>query len=455
MDGKAGTLFGEAFTAATSRIALGEAAGAPGKKRVVEPERSQGEVRFEFPDDALGPSHPARLFWNVLGTLDLSAFSAGFRAVEGGQGRSRLSPRMLLTLWLYAISVGVGSGREIQRRTKTDSAFMWIVGGLDVSHHTLSAFRVGFREAFEKLMTDILASLLDKKLISLDLMAQDGTRTRAAASAPSFRTKGGLLECRQQAALHLKAVLDSAGDPEHTRAEQARREAAARDFQERVEAAIATVNDLQQGRGPSDNAPRASTTDSEARNMKMGDGGFRPAYNVQYASVGSPMGGPRAIVATRVNNLGSDMGSLTPMAEQVQERTGQLPKVVLADGGHAKNEDIIALKRKGVDVIVPASATAKSIEALRAEGADPHLIAWRERMDTPEAATLYRARAGICELPNAHQKSHHGLTQFLVRGVAKVTCVILLHAIASNLAGFAAKLSPDSSAGPRPSSTST
>ena len=174
--------------------------------------------------------------------------------------------------------------------------------------------------------------------------------------------------------------------------------------------------------------------------MKMGDGGFRPAFNVQYASVGSPMGGPRAIVAFQVNNVGSDMGSLTPIAEQVQERTGQLPKSVLADGGHAKNDDIIALRGKGVDVIVPPSDKAKSIDALRADGSHPELIAWRERMETLEAAELYRARAGICELPNAHQKRHRGLTQFLVRGIPKVTCVILLHAIASNLGGFAAKL---------------
>jgi transposase len=428
-----------ATTAASTRAT--ENAAAAGKKRVAEPERSQGEIRFGVPDDLLPPSHPARLLWNVLGTLDLSAFKVGFSAVEGGKGRSRISPRMLLTLWLYGISIGIGSAREIGRRVKADTAFQWIVGDLDVSHHTLSAFRVGYGDALETLMTNVLASLIHKDLISLDLMAQDGTRTRAAAAAPSFRTKGGLLQCREQAALHLKAVLNSAGDPEHTRGEQARREAAARDYQKRVEAAIATVQELQNGRtGSSDKAPRASTTDAEARVMKMGDGGFRPAFNVQYGSVGSPMGGPRAIVAFQVNNVGSDMGSLTPMAEQVRERTGTLPKVVLADGGHAKNEDIIALKSQGVDVIVPPSDKAKALETLRAENAHPELIAWRERMETPEAAELYRARAGICELPNAHQKSHHGLTQFLVRGLEKVTCVVLLHAIASNLGGFAAKL---------------
>jgi transposase len=419
---------------------LGGSDAAPATARIVEPRRAQGEIRFELPDDALSASHQARVLWNVLGTMDLTAFSAGCASVEGTAGRSLLSPRMLLTLWLYAISQGVGSAREIARLIKTDVAYRWIVGDLQVGHHKLSEFRVGHGEALNTLMTDVLASLMEKGLLTLELVSQDGTRTRASASAPSFRTYGSLLECRAQAALHLKAVLASADDPEYTRAQHARRAAAARDFQERVQAAIATVNELQKGRKPSDKPARASTTDAEARVMKMGDGGFRPAYNVQYAVAGSELGGPRTIVGVRVSNVGSDMGSLTPMVEQIQERTGELPKVVLADGGHAKNEDIAAVRAKGVDVLVPPPEKAKPIEQLRQQGAEPEVIAWREQMQTPEAKEKYRARAGLCELSNAHQKSHHALTQFVVRGVDKVTCVVLLSAIASNVTQHAAHL---------------
>jgi hypothetical protein len=204
-----------------------------------------------------------------------------------------------------------------------------------------------------------------------------------------------------------------------------------------VEAAIATVGELQKKRKPSDDPARASTTDAEARVMKMGDGGYRPAYNVQYAVAGSELGGPRTIVGVQVTNVGSDMSSLTPMAEQIQQRTGELPKTVLADGGHAKQEDIVKLRRQGVDVLVPPPENAKPLDQLRKEGADPEVIAWRERMETPEAQETYRARAGLCELSNAHQKSHHGLTQFLVKGIAKVTSVILLNVVASNLAQHA------------------
>jgi hypothetical protein len=340
---------------------------------------------------------------------------------------------MLLTLWLYAVSRAVGSAREIARLTETDRAFRWIVGNLKVSHHTLSAFRVGHGEALNALMTNVLASLMEKRLLSLDLVAQDGTRTRAAATGPSFRTHGGLMLCREQAALHLKAVLSAADDPEYTRAQHAARAAAARDYQRRVEAAIATVAELQKDRPPSKDPARASTTDAEARAMKMGDGGFRPAYNIQYAIAGSKLGGPRTVVGVQVTNNGSDMGSLTPMAEQIEARTGNLPKAVLADAGHAKHSDISAMRQKGVDVLVPPREDATPLEKLKEQERDPEVIAWRKRMEANEAKEIYRARAGLCELNNAHQKRHHGIEQLLVRGIKKVTCVVLFHSIASNI----------------------
>lgn len=405
--------------------------GGHGRVRVEEPQRKQVEIRFDSADELLPVDHPARLFWGVLGMMDLARFTSANEAVEGHAGRSVKSPRMMLTLWLYAISQAVGSAREIARLIKTDSAYQWIVGNVVLGHHKLSSFRVGHGEAFNALMSDVLATLMEQGLVSLELVAQDGTRTRAAATAPSFRSKVALEACREQAVLHLKAVLAAADDPEYTRAQHARRETAARDYQARVEAAISTVNELQLQRTDSSKPARASTTDADARVMKMGDGGFRPAFNVITAVAGSPLGGPRTIVGVTITNIGSDMGMMAPMVDQIHERTGQYPAVLLADGGHASHNDISAVMQKGVDVIVPPQERAKPIDAL--PKSDVEVIAWRERMEEPSALKLYKARAGLCELANAHQKSHHGITQFLVRGIPKVTNVILLSAIASNI----------------------
>lgn len=407
-----------------------------GQPRIAEPVRNQGAFRFELPEDALPPTHPARLLWDVTGTLDLSRFLVGIKAVEGSVGRKVLSPRMKLTLWLYAVSQGIGSAREIARLVLTDSAYRWIVGNLEVKHDTLSGFRRCQGVALDGLMTDILAALLHKGLLSLDVVAQDGMRVRACATAPSFRTCGSLEACRAQAALHLKAVLAEADDPEVSGRCRVAREAAARDFQRRVEEAISTVNELREQHP--DRIARASTTDAEARVMKMADGGFRPAYNVRMATAGSPLGGSRTIVGVQVTNVGSDMGAITPMLDEIERRTGRLPKVLLADANHAKHECLRVAAERDVEAIVAVP------EAGRPRGSrastEPAVAAWHARMATDRAKQLYRGRASLCELSNAHLRTHHGLDQFLVRGLAAATNVALIGAIAANLLQHAAAL---------------
>jgi transposase len=410
------------------------------KVRTREPFRGQGVMRFEIPEDSLPSDHRARLLWRVVEMLDLSAFTADAKALEGVEGRPLTSVRLLLTLWLYAISIGINSARRIARLTTSDDAFRWLVGDLRVSHDTLATFRVAHGPALDKLFTDVLAVLLHKGLLSLDLVAQDGTRVRASASAPSFRREASLEECREQAALHLKAVLAEQDDPEATEAEKQARLAAALDYQRRVDEAIVTVKDLRDGpkRKKNSNEPRASTTDAQARVMKMADGGFRPAYNIQMASAGSPLGGPRTIVAVQVTNVGSDMGSVTPMLAQIEARTGELPEKLLADANHANHDCIRRCAELGVEAFIPVPSRSQNPGANADH--DPAVAAWRERMATDEAKQVYRARASLCELPNAHLKQHQGLAQVLVRGLGNVMCVAMLAALSANLVQHAARL---------------
>ena len=403
------------------------------KVHTTEPFRAQGVMRFEFAEDLIPPEHPARALWDVLGTLDLVPFTLSAKALEGLVGRPVHSVRMLLTLWLYAVATGIGSARRIARLVETDPAFRWIVGDVKVSHHLLSQFRAEQGAALDKLMTELLAVLMAKELISLERVAQDGTRVRAGASAPSFRSETAVAECREQAALHVKAVLAEADDAEPTLGEKAARTAAALAYQKRVEAAGAELAKLKEA---GKDKPRASTTDAEARVMKMADGGYRPAYNVQLAVAGEETGGPRTIVGVQVTNVGSDMSSVTPMLEQIKQRTGALPETLLADANHAAHACIDKATELGVEVLIPVPKR----EVKSSAKVSPAVAAWKERMTTPEAKKKFRARSGLCELANAQLKGRRGLGQFLVRGLGKVTNVALMVAIGHNLVQHAESL---------------
>jgi hypothetical protein len=127
--------------------------------------------------------------------------------------------------------------------------------------------------------------------------------------------------------------------------------------------------------------------------MKMGDGGFRPALNVQTATAGSELGGPRTVLAVQVTNVGSDMGAMTPMLEQTAARTGQVPETLLADANHAKHEAIVAAMAQGIDVVVPVPTRSSPSTARQNE--EPEIQAWKDRRKTDDAKEPYRARHGV------------------------------------------------------------
>lgn len=399
--------------------------------RLREPVREQVVIRYELPEATLPSTHPARVLWRVLETLDLSEFERDVKSVHGKAGRPTHSPRMLLCLWLYAISRGVGSAREIARRAREDRAFEWIAGGVAISHDVLRDFRIEHGRALERLMSNVLGALLQQDLVTLERVAIDGTRVRASAAAPSFRREASLLDCREQARLHLKAVLAAAHETTRARAAAA---AAAKSFESRVEDAIAAAAELRElGR----EEPRASTTDADARIMKMPDGGFRPGYNVQFAVAGSELGGPRTIVGVRVSQKGNDYDGLAAVADDVHERTGQYPAAILADGGFASHEGIEALAERGIRPLVVVPEHEKKPKHRKPS---PQVAAWRADMETADARQQLRSRASLVELTNAQTKTRLGLGQLLLRGVGKVTCVVLLTAIASNLLQHGARL---------------
>ena len=177
--------------------------------RLLEPIRDGQRFVVELRDDLLSRAHPARLFWELFGVLDLSPFLANAKSVEGNAGRSILSPRLLLTLWSYAFTEGITSAREIEEKTKRDLYFKWIVGNLEISHNKLSTFLVENFEAFNALLTSLLLLMKKETLFSTKIVSQDGVRILANASESSFRSKETLEQWKDQAELHLKAVMNA------------------------------------------------------------------------------------------------------------------------------------------------------------------------------------------------------------------------------------------------------
>jgi len=277
-----------------------------------------------------------------------------------------------------------------------------------------------------------VAVLLAAGVVTLERVAQDGVKVRASAGAASFRRRATLEQCLAEAETQvqtLRAELDA--DPGATTARQkAARARAARERQAGVVQALAALPALEAKKKPEERTKaRASTTDPDARIMKMADGGYRPAYNLQFATDT----GTQVIVGVDATNAGTDHGQLAPMVDQIEARHDTTPGATLVDGGFVTKEDLAAVSDRTTvyaPVQKPKDPTRDPHVPLPDDS--PAVAAWRERMGTPEAQALYKERAATAECVNA-QARNRGLRQFYVRGLAKVRTMALWYALAHNL----------------------
>jgi len=411
---------------------------AVGHPRVVTAERRQVELRPCDLESLLAPTHRARAIWEIVERLDLAAFYAPIRARDAEPGRPATDPKVLLALWLYATTEGVGSARELARLCDEHDAYRWLRGGVPINYHTLSDFRTGHAQALDELLTQVLAALTKAGLLELKRVAQDGMRVRASAGQSSFRRQPRLEQCLELAREYVAAVKATGERDEGERRarEHAARERVARERAARVEQALEELEKVkamraqQRGGKRSKSAPRASTTDGEARTMRMGDGGYRPAYNVQLATETTS----RVIVGVQVTNAGTDGGQAEPMLTEVERRTGQRPAEYLVDGGYATEASVEEVSRQEITLYAPAPhATAIADPHAPRPHDSPEVAAWRQRMGTAEAQAIYRDRAATAETVNADLKTWRTLDRFLVRGLRKTLSVALWNVLAYNI----------------------
>lgn len=404
-----------------------------GPKRLRRAVRDQIEFRQCKLDDVLSEDHQARVVWAYVCELDLSGLIAQVQAVERGPGQAPPDPRILFSLWIYATLRGVGSGRELDRLCKDSTPYRWICGGVSMNYHTLSDFRTQHMELLDRLLTENVACLLAEGLVTLERVAQDGMRVRADAGASSFHRKPSLEEALAEAKAQVEQLRNEVeADPAAcTTRQKAAKIRAAEESAERIQAALAQLAEIAAKKKANEREQaRASTTDADARVMKMGDGGFRPAFNVQFATDTAS----QVITGTDVTNSGSDRGEMTPMLKQHQERYGKVPNEGLVDGGFVTKEEIVKAEELGTTVYAPVQKSKDPDRDAHTPRYDdpPPVARWRQRMATDEAKAIYKQRASTAECVNALTRNR-GMQRFLVRGLRKVKAVVLWYALAHNL----------------------
>jgi transposase len=408
-----------------------------GRPRIQRANRQQIEMRMAALDSLVPEDHKVRIVWEMAQEYDLSRLYGYIDAIEGEAGRPAIDPLILVALWLYATTEGVGSARELARLCEEHIAYQWILGGVSINYHTLADFRVNYESELDEILTENVAALMSEGIVGLDRTAQDGIRVRASAGSGSFRRQARLETFLIEAEEEVKALKEM-GENNKDGFDQRRLSAQKRASEERVgrvKKALEEVKKVKETKARShknkakQKEVRVSTTDPDARIMKMADGGFRAAYNGQFSvDVGSGI----VVGVDAVNQV--DQGQMIPMLDQIDRRYHRLPKEHLVDGGFVTNSDMQEASKRNVQIYAPLveEDLEKSNLHQPYKLETPIVQAWQERMNSSQGKEIYKQRASSIEWVNALARKR-GLHQFGIRGKQKVKSALLWFALVHNL----------------------
>jgi len=309
--------------------------------KIRKPERTQIEIITASIDDFIDENHLARRIWAFIEGLDTTTLFSALKTQEGKPGQRAIDRRVLLSLWLYAIISGIISGREIERKIKSDNAFRWLAGGLNINYHTIDDFRSQNEKSFEDIMAQLMASMVSAEILSGETIAIDGMKISAKAKGSRFHRKDKIEEHLEQAKAYLKE-LNNSSEKQINLKKAAAEKRAARERVAKCEKALATFEELSD---KSDKA-RVSITDSESRIMKGGNGaGYRPAYNVQVATDMESF----VIAGIEVTQDHNDSSGIKNILPTLEKNLPKYPKSLVTDAGYPCYKHLHLLEEKGIE----------------------------------------------------------------------------------------------------------
>lgn len=319
-------------------LASAPAAEAP-KPRLKAIDRQQMRLHPVEVERLVEPDHAVRAIWELIGQRDLAGFYAPIKAVEGVAGREAIDPQLLISLWVWALSEGVSSARAIERRCQYHPAYQWLTGLEVINYHTLSDFRTQHQGALRQLFVEVLGVLDQAGLVSLGPVMPDGTKVKANAADNSFRRQARLEQHLETARQQVEQMEREAGQNEEvTPRQQAARQRAAREKQQRLEQALEQLQQIQ-AHSKEPGKARASQTDPEARILQQAQGATGPAYNVQISTDAQET----IIVGVGLSQCSSDAGELGPAVERVEANLKRPVEEMVVDAGFTNQATIEAM----------------------------------------------------------------------------------------------------------------
>jgi transposase len=414
--------------------------------------------------DWLGEDHVVWFVLDAVETMDLAGFYADYRA--DGHGRAAHDPGMMVALLLYSYACGERSSRAIERRYREDVPSRVICANRVPDHTTIARFRVRHEQMLSRLFTQILGMCARAGLVSVGVVALDGTAISANASREATRSHESIQrevdrmlgEAAEVDAREDELYGSARGDelPAELTDRRSRLERLRR-CREELEAEQAKVQAAHEenlrwraeweaehgrkltGRKPFPPDPDGlgkrtiNVTDRDSRVIARETRQPVQGYNAQAVATGAQI-----IVAADITQQSNDSGQLEPMIRQAVETLtdagceGRIG-TVLADGGYWNNPHIVALGAEGMQVIVPTRSAARTKARKLSPKQGPEAERIDRLLETPEGKALYTRRQHMIETVFPNTKFNRGIRRFHRRGLAACQAEWRLIAATHNL----------------------
>ena len=379
---------------------------ADSKRLKIEPiNRDQLLLRPVDVEKLVPEDDSVRAIWALTGQMDLGVFYDAVESYAGEAGREAIDPRLMISIWVYAYSMGVSSAREISRLMEYHPGLQWLSGMREINHHTLSDFRIAHQKALDELFTQVLGVLSHQGLVTMERVMQDGTKIQAQAASHSFHREKHLKEHLRLAQEQVARMGDPRAAAEVSPRLHAARQRAAREKQARLEQAIKELDQVRSTTRKEAEDVRVSTSDPAARVMRQSKGGFAPSYNVQVMTDATA----GAIVDIHVIQEGSDGGQAIPGLKRLENRMGRRLKQLVTDSGYVSHETIRQTQEREVDFIAPVGLPKGAWGSWARRGIDPTF---------GSDAFTYDAQTDTMICPN-----HQRMSRFRKNGTRSYTAI--------------------------------
>ena len=415
--------------------------------RLLKACRTQYEFKTLCLEDLIDKDHVARKIWEFVDDCDPTISLKQIKSFEGRAGRPAIDPKILLALWIYATIAGIGSAEELSEYCKDHNGFKWICGGISIDRKTISDFRKNEGGAFEELLVNSVATLTRANIVTLTEISQDGLKVRASAGKHTFRKAESLQEHIKEAEERVK-ILKEELEKDASQSKSRKKNAQLVAKQERLEKLNQAKEELKNYISEKEEEKkrnkkkaltdeqkgkmRVSLTDPEARIMKMADGGFRPAYNIQFAVDTAS----QVVVGVSASNMGNDNNAMIPMFKYLTSTYNKVIERYLIDGGYKNKNSIITAYKENCKIYIPCKKRGEGKKnSFSPTDKDEAIRECVSRMETEEASKIYNRRASTVECVNA-QVRNRGFYRFMVRGLKKVQSMALLMAVGHNFMRF-------------------